>query len=272
MLRPPWLDLLALLLPPALGVLLFMAAAQLRRLPRFVFAAILTLTVSVVAFLVTAYFSPLRDWTDAWLYPLGGERSLACGAGLLLLGVVWGQPGRSTSSSFLVVVVALVTLILLLDGSGRLWWRWLSPGVWNNRCDAAGCVRQTSSVTCGPAAAVMLLHAHGIEASEGELAYEAETSFFGTSLAALANVISKRAHSSGMSARVERLPFDTWAERQTPFLAQVQSSGGHALFVERLTDKEGHVIDPATGKRAVLPRAAFLRTWEGRGISLSQGP
>jgi len=272
--RPLWLDLLDLLLPPVVGVLLFLGASRLHRLPRVVFGIVLTLAVLVVSVLVVAYFSPLRDWTEEWFHAVGGERAIACAAGLVLLGAVWSQPGRTTSSGFLVVLVVIVAGMLLLDGSGRLWWRYFHPQAWSNVPDADGCIRQSSALTCGPAAATLLLRAHGIHASEGELAYLAGTSLFGTGLSSMAHVLTDRARSLQLSGRVERVPYETWVLRAMPFIAHVQipGLGGHALFVERLTATEAQVVDPASGQRENLSREAFEKKWEGRAISLRTGP
>jgi hypothetical protein len=273
MLRPLLLDLVETVLPPALGLAAFFAGKSLARLPPLLFRLVVSLAILVVALLVIAYFSPLRDWTGSVLSGIGGETNLACTTGLLLLGVVWSQPKRSTSSGFLGTVVALALLIMLLGSTGRLWWRWGGEAAWHNAPDHNGCLRQSSWMTCAPAAATMLLHHHGIAVTEGELAYRSGTSIFGTDLYTTAATLTDLAREHGRWARVERVDYDDWVRRGSAFVAHtnIPSLGGHALFVAKAEEDGAWIVDPRTGVRQKMPRADFLRIWEGRAVSLG-GP
>jgi Peptidase C39 family len=270
MLRPFLLDLFAALLPPAVGAAAFFAGTALHRLPILVFRWIITLAVLVVTGLVVAYLASLHDWTGAVLHGVGGETNLACGAALLLLGVVWSRLKRSTSSGFLGAVAGIAVLILGLNSSGRLWWRWGAEAAWRNAPDRNGCLTQTSWMTCAPAAATMLLHHHGIAATEGELAYRSGTSLFGTDLYTTAAALTDKGREQGWSARVERFEYAEWVRRGSPFIAHtnIPSLGGHALFVEKAEAEGAWIVDPRFGRREKLPRDEFLRIWEGRAIAL----
>jgi hypothetical protein len=227
--------------------------------------------VLAVVVLAVAYFTSVKDWTGAYLLAVGGETSPACWSAAFLLGVVWNSPGRSTSSAFLAIVVGLAAVFLLLNGSGRLWWRFLAEREWANGPGKDGSLAQTTGWTCAPTAAAMLLHAHGISATEGEMAYLAGTSWMGTDLYATAEALDRKAAPSGLRARVERTDFETCLARGVPFVVTVRlpGIGGHALFVERIDARGVEVIDPIRGRRQVLPRERFESLWEGRIVFLS---
>ncbi len=180
MLRPVAVDLVRALMPPLLGLLAFLAGVRLRRLPVRFWHSVLTLVVSAIVVLAGALLlmqgsTAVRDWLGPVVYRLGGGPVLACPLGLLLLGVVWSQPGRSTSSGFLQFLAGVALLVLTVESAGRLWWRWIDTRAWKNVPDQQGCVQQTTWLTCGPAASAMLLQRQGIAVSEGELAYRAGT-------------------------------------------------------------------------------------------------
>jgi len=272
MLRPLPLDLLSAALPPGAGLLAFFAGKTLHRLPTLLRRAVLGLVLLLIALLVGAYLTSLCDWSGPLLYPLGGETVAACTAALLLLGVVWSQPGRSTSSGFLLTVVCLAVLILVLAVSGQLWWRWFDRQVRHNTADARGCVQQTTGFTCSPAATVMLLHQNNLSFTEGELAYQASTSLLGTDLYSMAQVLTDLGRDQGWYGEVERVDYDTWVERGEAFVAHTNlpGLGGHALFVRCLTPELAEVVDPRFGQPEKMSRADFLRLWEGRTLRLGR--
>jgi hypothetical protein len=272
MLSPIGFDLLCVLLPLLIAGGAFLAGKLVCRLSYPWRWAVLLPVCGVVLLLVVAYFTPIRHWTNATLYRIGGETTVACVAAMLLLGVVWSQPGRSTSSAFLGALVGLIGVILLIHHSGRLTWRWLGGAAWHNRADAKGCVTQSTGWSCSPAAAVMLLHHHGINATEGEMAYRAGTNLLlGTNVYEMAVALSEKVKTMGLSVDVHREDYNRWQRRGVPFLAHVtiQNLGGHALFIERLTDEAAEVIDPRHGQRQTIPRAALERIWDGTGICLT---
>ncbi len=279
MLRPVWLDLLGALGPPLLGVLALLAGTRLRRLPGWFWRGLLFLVVGLVLGLAGVYvgarLSPaFRDWSAPVRYRIGGAFLISCPLGLLLLGVVWSQPGRSMSSGFLLVLAAVGLLILTTESTSRLWWRWLAPGAWNNRPDSHGCVQQSSGFTCGPAATAMLLSSQGIAVSEGELAYRTGTSLWlGSDLYGTAAALTEYLRPAGKHATVERIDYQQGISMEEPFVASVDlpGLGGHALYVERLTPEHVHVVDPRQGQRTKLNRQEFEAMWEGWVIRLRSG-
>src|SRR5262245_52915299 len=121
MLRPLILDLLSLLLPLAVGALAFWAGWSFRRWPRALRIAYLVLTVVVAAGVSWAVglFPDTLGWLVSWV---GGAIALFTWIALLVLGVVWATPGRRLSSPFLACLVGLAGCLLLIEGSGPLWW------------------------------------------------------------------------------------------------------------------------------------------------------
>jgi hypothetical protein len=212
----------------------------------------------------------LADQTGAWLHAIGGALAATCVTALLLLGVVWSQPGRSTSSAFLAVLVGLAGLLLLQDGGARLFWRALGSSLWENRPDRSGLLSQTTGWTCSPAAAAMLLHRHGIPSSEGELAYLSGTSLMGTDLYQITDALNAILQAQGNEgrARIDMVDYDVWVERGEPFLAPVNlpGLGAHAVLVERAEPEEALVVDPRHGSRQRLPCQELVAMWLGRGV------
>jgi len=274
MLRPLAIDLLWALLPPALGILAFLTGTRLQRLPRWLARGLLILVVGAVVglavvFLLVRITPVVRDWSGPVLSRVGGAPMLACPLGLLLLGVVWSQPDRSTSSAFLLFLAGLGLLLLAVESGSRLWWRWADPRAWSNVPDQEGGIRQSTWLTCGPAASAMLLHHQGIQVSEGELAYQAGTSLLlGTDLYDTADVLTDYLKPCGKSVVVERITYQEGIEHGGPFIADVElpGGGGHALYVEELTADQAHVIDPRDGQRSKMSREEFEKIWEGRVI------
>ena len=274
MLRPLALDLSLALFPPLLGAAAFLAGTRLRRLPSWLARVMLTLTVSLIVTLalilgLSHFLLGVRDWSGPTLSRVAARSLIVWPVGLLLLGVVWSQPGRSSSPAFLGVLAGLIWLLLGVESAGRLWWRWADTRVWSNFPDHHGCLQQTTWLTCAPAASAMLLHQQGIQVSEGALAYRTGCPLLlGTDLydstAALTDLLAEH----GMAATVERLDYQSALERASPFVANVHlpGMGGHALYVERLTPDHADVIDPRHGQRLRMSREEFEAIWEGRSI------
>jgi len=273
MLRPLWLDLLTAMLPLVAGLLAFLAGRALWRLPAWIFRLTIGLTVCGVALVGIALCTSLADLTGAWLHAVGGTLAVTCVAALLLLGVVWRKPGRSTSSLFLAVVIGLAGLLLFQDGGGRLFWRSLASSLWENKPDRNGLLSQTTGWTCSPATAAMLLHRYGISSSEGELAYLAGTSLLGTDLYSITDALNAklRAHGSGYQARIEAVVYEVWVGRGEPFLVPVNlpGLGAHAVLVERAEPEGVLLVDPRFGTRQRQSRQEFLAVWIGRGIRVA---
>jgi len=172
--------------------------------------------------------------------------------------------------------ILLVGLLLVLCGTGafsihafRLYRaRVTAPSIAHtlgSRVDQNGVVRQTSGVSCGPAAAANLLRLYGIEKSENELAALMGTTARGTLV-------------SRMSAGLGTLGF-ACAEKRIG-LAGLPALQNRAILVvdHPLTGRESHVVvycgrtnqtsivrDPLRGELLLSDRE-LRAVWHGRLI------
>jgi hypothetical protein len=190
---------------------------------------------------------------------------LACLGALILLGQVSGMRQPSASPVTLTVTTGLVFLLLGGLVAGSLGWRLFGRKMRANLPDARGRLQQSTGITCGPAAATMLLHHHGIRISEGELAEQANTSpITGTDPYALARAIDRVGSRHGVRGRVRRVDYPQAMELGAPFVALVRRPGvgGHAVYVERVSRAEVAVIDPLSGMPERESRQQFLEEWD----------
>ena len=194
MLQPLFLDILGFILPLLAGALAFQAGRTIRswrKALRVSFAILATAVIvggTALAFLLPNDVAPL-------LSRLGGATVALSWTALLLVGVVWRVPGRSFSTGFLVSLALLAGCLIAIESSGRLWWRFGDPRAWQRVPNAEGLLRQSSGLSCSPTAAAMLLHRYGIGSSEGEMAYLANTSLFGTDAYSIARALQMKAQS-----------------------------------------------------------------------------
>jgi ABC-type bacteriocin/lantibiotic exporter with double-glycine peptidase domain len=115
----------------------------------------------------------------------------------------------------------------------------------------------------------MLLHRYGIRASEGEMAYLAGTSLFGTDAQAIARALQQKVRERGWQARARRSEYEECARRREPFLAHVQGPDlGHAVLVERMGGEQVEVVDPLEGSPRRLSREEFEGAWDGTVVEI----
>jgi hypothetical protein len=208
-----------------------------------------------------------------WVSRIGGATVLLAWVAQFLVGIVWDTTGRSFSASFLVVLTLLAGCLIAVESSGRLWFRYRETELWQRYPDPNGVLQQSSGASCSPTAAAMLLHRHGIKASEGELAYLAGTSLFGTDAPSIANALRLKLEDRGWQVVARHMSYDDCVSLGVPFIAHVAgSSSGHALLVERAVPDHVQIVDPAEGKRIWMLRAAFEKIWDGTGIYLVKNP
>lgn len=264
------LDLLYPLMILTVGAIAFMLGAMLHAAPRTWYRSVIGLVVFLAALAAVAHFYPIKDYTGALLSRIGGEGVLACWAGLLLLGVAWNSPRRTTSKSFVGFAVALACFGIIFLTSGPLQVRFFWKETWSRFPDPEGCLMQSTAISCSPTSATMLLSHYGIAASEGEMAYLAGTSVTGTDQYAMARALSIKVRSRGWTARVEKTGWDACVASGIAFMAHtyIPRVGGHAIFVERLTPDHAAVIDPRTGSRSDIARDQFESWWNGRIIRI----
>jgi len=122
---------------------------------------------------------------------------------------------------------------------------------------------QTSRYSCGPASAVMFLHAVGVKSTEAEMAALAETNnLTGTYIDKLTNAVNIKLKPAGLKAKYEKTDYDTIQSLNKPFLAKInlRFMVDHYIVVFEVTDDEVIVGDPLEG-RGLYSKKAFLKKW-----------
>jgi hypothetical protein len=137
----------------------------------------------------------------------------------------------------------------------------------DGRIGADGICLQTSEYTCGPAAAVALLHWYGIASSEREMARLCATrpGFGGTSECGLMRGLRLKLGNDGLPW-IRRCSYE---ELTAPSLVTLRHNwlAGHCTMVADVLPDRVVLIDSQSG-RCWLPRDRFERAWTGSAITL----
>jgi ABC-type bacteriocin/lantibiotic exporter with double-glycine peptidase domain len=115
----------------------------------------------------------------------------------------------------------------------------------------------------------MLLDRYSINASEGEMAYRAATSFLGTDAHSMVRALREKVSENGYQVRTRRVDYEECIRRGEPFLAHVRGANfGHAVLVERVSSEMATIVDPVDGLLHRLPRKEFEGIWDGTVIEI----
>ncbi len=128
---------------------------------------------------------------------------------------------------------------------------------------------QSTSHSCGPAAAVTLLHSMGKSVSEGEMAnLTLLRPGQGVTALELTRGLNVALRSAGWRARIDRLNEQELAWQRRPFMAELRRPGGrfHCVVVRKVHSDSVVVADPAYGEK-VVDMAGFLSEWTGITIT-----
>ena len=138
--------------------------------------------------------------------------------------------------------------------------------------DSDGVCRQSTSYTCGPAAAVTALRKLGISANEGELALLSHSSpVIGTLPVCLTSAMQSRYGSEGLKCQYRR--FDTIEQLKgsgvTLAVVRIAFLLDHCIAVLKVTEDTITVADPLTGARS-MTREQFEKIWRYSGIVIER--
>jgi len=139
--------------------------------------------------------------------------------------------------------------------------------------DSQGICLQQTDYTCGPAAAVTLLHRLGFRADEGSIAIWAMTSpSSGTSPDILADELRKHYGGQGLNVSLHRYRDISDLKRAGLTLAVIKCGFfvDHFVAILQVSDREIVVGDPSSGVSRYSP-AEFAKVWRFSGIELSRG-
>lgn len=136
--------------------------------------------------------------------------------------------------------------------------------------DSDGICLQTTSYTCGPAAAVTAIGQFGLSAEEGEMALLSNTSLRGGTLAwSLHSAIEERYSKDGLKCEYRK--FDSVSELGEAGITLVIVKEGflldHWVTVLDVSDKAVVLGDPGFGKISIK-REVFEKVWRFSGIVL----
>jgi predicted double-glycine peptidase len=175
------------------------------------------------------------------------------GAGMVIVRrSVWKRDGLLVGAGYLLLHCGVVAVLI-----GR------PHEMLNGVVNAEGVCHQTSGYSCGPASAAMLLHRHGVDATEREMADLCVTRSGGTKMSGTSD--------SGLM-RGLRLKLKDWAtpvisappyeQIPVPALVAIQLSPSlcHCILVSAVEPDQVRVLDPLYG-RGTIPRAQFERAW-----------
>ncbi|HLY72557.1 MAG TPA: cysteine peptidase family C39 domain-containing protein [Planctomycetota bacterium] len=135
-----------------------------------------------------------------------------------------------------------------------------------------GFCAQTSGYSCGAASAVMLLHRHGVTATEREMAElsltsNGELAGGGTTESGLMRGLRLKLDGN----KVPRIDCPTYDALPAPSIVGLRLSRhlSHSILVVQVTDTEVKVLDPLYGK-GPLCRGEFERDWLGSAIWIEE--
>jgi len=269
----PWLETTGVVLIALFGVFTGRACSRFRRpywILGYILPSVLIAILAMVRFNNGLYFVPPFSWIA-----VGRIRfvvlSLAVSMGLTV-------PLSRLPYKFEKLIVCLLM-------AGFVFWfsvlPFLVPALIKGRLsnlqtkfDENGVCRQTTSYTCGPAAAVTALGKLGLRADEGELAVLSYSSpVIGTLPACLTSAIQDRYSADGLSCQYRRFDSIDQLKNEGITLAVVRDTFllDHCIAVLDVSDDAVIIADPITGTR-LMPCKQFEKIWRFCGIVLQRFP
>lgn len=155
----------------------------------------------------------------------------------------------------------------------------LAPALLRNRLsnlvttvDSGGNCIQTTSYTCGPAAAVTALKRLGLPAEEGEIAVLSYTSpVIGTLPSCLSSALQNRYSKAGLKCRYRQFDSVDQLGKEGITLAVIKDAFlvDHCITVLKVSENFITVADPMAGLR-LISRDKFEKIWRFSGIVLER--
>jgi hypothetical protein len=194
------------------------------------------------------------DWypfVESWWYLF--PAMFIFGTGMVIVRrSVWKRDGLLVGAGYLLLHCGVVAVLI-----GRP--HEMLTGVVN----AEGICHQTSGYSCAPASAAMLLHRHGVDATEKEMAELCVTRAGNSRVAGTTDsglMRGLRHKLKDQATPVITLP--SYERIPVPALVPIQLSPSlcHCILVSAVEPDQVRVLDPLYG-RGTIPRAQFERMW-----------
>lgn len=174
----------------------------------------------------------------------------------------WAARGSLVKRDAILVLAGL----LLVRTGATAWESRNDHAELKGRVDKQGVCEQTSGYSCGPAAAASLLHLHGVEATEREMALLCATraGLGGTSECGLMRGLRRK-----LPGRTVRITTCSYRGLPCPCLVSLRLNflASHAVVVTRADAVQVWMIDPANGA-TTMTRGEFEKEWTGSAIAV----
>ncbi len=267
----PWLETLCVVMVALGGIWLGKKAS---RLPSPLWAYALALPIGLLGLLIVASSTSLLNLTRPLFFITAGRTKYV----ILSFAITFGLATPLSRLPYKVERAAVwVLMLLFVTGFSVL--PFLMPALIRDnlagietKVDANGICYQTTSYTCGPAAAVTALRKLGFPAQEGEIAVLARTNpLTGTLLWTLYSALKQRYADQGLQCRFRT--FDSIAQLKGAGITLVSIREAtlldHCVAVLDVSDTLVTIADPVTGIE-VLSHGQFERKWHSCGIVISR--
>ena len=267
----PWLETLSVILVALGGVWLGKKAS---RLPGPLWAYTIVLPICLLNLLLFASSTSLLGLAQPLLFITAGRTKYVILSFSITFGLATPLPHLPHK-----IERCAVWVLMLLFVTGFSVLPFLVPALISNhladietKVDANGVCYQSTSYTCGPAAAVTALRKLGFPAQEGEIAVLARTNpLTGTLLWTLNSALKQRYADQGLQCRFRT--FDSIAQLKNAGITLVSIREttllDHCVAVLDVSDTLVTIADPAIGL-TVLSHGQFERRWHSRGIVFSK--
>ena len=269
LLRPLVVDWFHFAWPILVGLSSFYLGRYFHRWSASVRAALVGLTVGLMLIATASLFHFMPRQIEILFSHVGGITVFLCWMILGVMGISWSNPDPNTDIFLRIMAAAVPLLLIAIESSGSLWFRHKEQDAWYNFAaeKGDGTLRQSTASTCLPACGVMLLHANGVfGASEGELAYLSNTTFFGTEAHALARAITAKI---GDPLKVAEARFATYDDCRdagsVPFIAQIRfgNLNHHSVLITKIEKDSLIWVDPLARVSETKTRVDFEKRWTG---------
>jgi hypothetical protein len=277
LLRPLALDIISFLMPLWIGLGAFFVGRHFNRWSTVVRIGLVGLTVALIFAVIALLFHALPRPVEMAFSYAGGVVIVLCWMILGVIGYSWSSPNPSSDIFARFFLALMPTALIAVEAGGSLLFRFGYTEPWYNRPTEAARMTQRTKMTCLPAAASMLMFKYDYvdiskddccEYSEGELAYLAKTSLFGTDGHVMARVLTQKINNPGVSVAMRKYTYEEMVARGTPFVAEVQLEqvGKHSVLVTVIKQHHLQWIDPLNGNPHDVHPSTFEKVWTGNAI------
>jgi hypothetical protein len=231
-------------------------------------------SIGWLAFVLTAHLVHFHSTSAGFDWVAGSRNKFLLIGFAVCFGLLGPIPylNRMWKKAFtLAVLILFLAVFIGLPFFVPAFYSWRSPD--RPDCfDENGICRQSTSFTCGPAAAVTALKKIGLDASESQIAQAAGTiPAVGTGMWDLAQGLQKLFGPEQLKCRYARADsLDLLPEGQVALAVIRQTFWmDHCVAILKITPGEVIFADPANGLSS-LPRTAFEASWRKTAIVLSR--